>query len=83
MPEINTANSRHQPTVGASKAETTRHYLRRGTLYLLAVAVPLLVVWIRMRLPVPLEEHRMLVLFVPAILLTALFGDWARLSSPP
>jgi|GEM_PF-1585234 len=74
MPEINTATSRHQPAVGASKAETTRHYLRRGTLYLLAVAVPLLVVWIRMRLPVPLEEHRMLVLFVPAILLTALFG---------
>lgn len=74
MPEIKNATTRHGLALLSSNAETARDYAWRGTIYLLAVGVPLLVVWIRMRLPAPLEEHRMLVLFVPAILLTALFG---------
>lgn len=56
------------------KNATARYYLWRGAIYLLAVVVPLLVLWIRMNLPFHLDQHRMLVLFVPAILLTALFG---------
>jgi PAS domain S-box-containing protein len=77
MPSIvRTATSRIWRRFSAPYAESTRSDAARGAIYLLAAGLPLLVLWLRMQLPVPPEQHLLLVLFVPPLLLTALVGGF-------
>ena len=57
------------PTKKASFA-----FLQPVVFYLLAIGLPFLVLALRMYLPVSSDQHRMLVLFVPTLLIFALFG---------
>ncbi|MBM4200270.1 MAG: DUF4118 domain-containing protein, partial [Gammaproteobacteria bacterium] len=71
MSEIDTVRSHLWRALSSPGSQSLR---KRGLLYVLALLLPLAVLWFRAHWPVPLDQHRMLVLFVPFLLLEALLG---------
>ncbi|MGY6214490.1 PAS domain-containing protein [Methylolobus aquaticus] len=71
MPEIDAVRSDLWRALSSPGSQSLR---KRCLLYVLALVLPLAVLWFRAHWPVPLDQHRMLILFVPFLLLEALLG---------